>query len=95
MEHQIQFVQLDKEELKRLLINTLKDSVKEIEERVQPKALPKYITRNQLAEWLNVDLSTIHNWKKKGKIVGYAIGNRVYYKPEEVVAAMKPLTGKS
>lgn len=88
---QVQFVQLDPEELKQSIITIIKEVVREIEEKRQSANLTEYLTRQQLAEWLGVDLSTIHNWKKRGKITAYSIGNRVYYKREEIEAAMQPL----
>lgn len=88
---QVHFVQLDPEELKQSIIASLKELVREIEEKRQPAQRTEYLSRQQLADWLGVDLSTIHNWKKRGKIIAYSIGNRVYYKREEIEAAMQPL----
>lgn len=88
---QIQFVQLDPEELKQSIITSLKEMVREIEQRHKVESRPEYMTRQELAEWLKIDLSTIHNWKKRGKITAYSIGNRVYYKREEIEAALQPL----
>lgn len=89
----IQIVQLDPEELKQSIIASLKEMVAELEALREPKTLTEYLTRQQLADWLQIDLSTIHNWKKKGKITAYSIGNRVYFKREEIEASMTPLKG--
>jgi excisionase family DNA binding protein len=48
----------------------------------------EYLTRQELKDLLKVDLSTIHNWTKKGKINAYGIGNRVYFKRSEVDAML-------
>ena len=88
---QIQFVQLDPEELKQSIIASLKEMVRKIEQRHKVESRPEYMTRQELADWLKIDLSTIHNWKKRGKITAYSIGNRVYYKREEIEAALQPL----
>ena len=40
---------------------------------------------------LDVDLSTIHNWTKRGKLKAYGIAGRIYYKRSEVEMAIKPL----
>jgi excisionase family DNA binding protein len=42
------------------------------------------MTRNEVAEYLKVDLSTLWNWTNKGKLTAYGIGARVYYKRNEI-----------
>ena len=42
------------------------------------------LTRQQLADYLSVSKQTIINWSKEGIIKPKFIGNRVYYKAEEV-----------
>lgn len=91
MSNQVQLVQLDQEEFKQSIINALKEAlIKEIES-IHKKQNSDYMSRHELAEWLKIDLSTIHNWSKSGKIKAYRLGNRVYYKREEIEAAMQPL----
>jgi excisionase family DNA binding protein len=46
------------------------------EQRVQETLM----TRTETAKYLKADISTIHNWTKKGKLKAYGLGNRVYYK---------------
>ncbi len=51
----------------------------------QPK---EYYTRREVADLLKIDLSTIHNWVKKGKFSKHCIGRRTYYKRSEVEKAI-------
>lgn len=45
----------------------------------------KYIlTREEAAAFLNVDVSTLYLWVKKGKINCYGIGKRRYYIKQEL-----------
>ncbi|MDO8315999.1 MAG: helix-turn-helix domain-containing protein [Flavobacterium sp.] len=37
---------------------------------------------------LKINISTLHNWTKKGTIIAYGIGNRVYYKRGELMASL-------
>jgi hypothetical protein len=37
---------------------------------------------------LKIDLSSVHNWTKKGILTSYQIGGRVYYKRAEVESAI-------
>jgi excisionase family DNA binding protein len=46
------------------------------------------MTRKEVAEYLKVDLSTIWNWSKKGKLPCYGMGSRVYYKRSDVEKAL-------
>ena len=50
--------------------------------------LKDYITRLEVAELLRCDYSTIIYWTKKGKLIGYCIGKRIYYKRSEVEAVI-------
>ncbi len=72
------------------LFQGLQNQLSEIKQSFEPKKPTEYITRNELAELLKCDLSTIHNWTKKGKLIPYGIGNRVYYKRAEIEAVLLP-----
>lgn len=71
-------------------VNTIKEELAEVITNFQPKEPAIYMTRNDVALMLSCDLSTIHSWTKKGKLIPYGIGNRVYYKRNEVEAALIP-----
>lgn len=68
----------------------LQNQLTELKQNFEPKIPNEYLTRNEVAEMLKCDLSTIHNWTKKGKLIPYGIGNRVYYKRNEVEAVLLP-----
>ena len=53
-----------------------------------------YLTRQEVADMLKCDLSTVHNWTKAGTLIAYGIGNRVYYKLSDIEAAMLPINKK-
>lgn len=46
------------------------------------------LTRTDTAELLKINLTTLWNWTKKGKVTAYGIGNRVYYKKGELKKAL-------
>jgi DNA invertase Pin-like site-specific DNA recombinase len=46
------------------------------------------LTRTETAKILKVNLTTLWNWTKKGKINANGIGNRVYYKRGEIMKAL-------
>ena len=70
-----------------LLIRT---QITEIVKNFQPKVPEEYLTRQEVSEMLKCDLSTIHNWSKKGKLYPYGIGHRVYYKRSDIEASFIP-----
>ncbi len=72
------------------LVLDIKQSSNELKQNFEPKIPTEYLTRSEVAEMLKCDLSTIHNWTKKGKLIPYGIGNRVYYKRHEVEAVLIP-----
>ncbi len=69
----------------------LQNRLAAIEKNLNPKQLTEYLTRKEVAEMLKCDISTIHNWTKKGKLLSYAIGNRIYYKRHEIEAKLIPI----
>lgn len=76
------------------LFEGLQSQLTELKQHFEPKAPTEYLTRNELAEMLKCDLSTIHNWCKKGKLHPYGIGNRVYFKRADLESLLTPI-GKS
>lgn len=84
----IQFIQVTPEQLQSSIIEGVKAQIDELKKNWQPKEPTQYMSRHALAEWLKVDISTIHNWTTKGVLKKYAIGGRVYYKRTEVEKAI-------
>ena len=87
----LQFIQITPEQFQETIISGVKIELEKLTKQFQPKEPTQYLTRNEVKQLLNVDLSTIHNWQKKGKIRAYGIGARVYFKRHEVEQAIKPL----
>ena len=86
---QFQFIQINPEQFKDELIQGFRAEIKTLRKEFQPKEPTEYLTRSDMAQMLKIDLSTLHNWTKKGKLRSYALGNRVYYKRHEVDAALQ------
>lgn len=64
------------------------DSIAEIKDALTIPPPLKYYTRQDVANLLKVNISTINNWVKKGKIISYTIGNRVLFKSTEIESAL-------
>jgi len=54
-----------------------------------PTDIRKLITRDKVAEYLNVSIQTVINYTNKGWLVAYKIGRRVLYNADEVLAAIQ------
>jgi len=67
-----------------LFEKVIDSKISDLKANFEPKKPTEFLTRNEVKELLKVDLSTVHNWTKKGKLKSYGIGNRVYYKRCEV-----------
>jgi len=72
-------------------IEFLKSEIVDLKKNFQPIEPTEYLTRNDVAKMLHVNLSTIHNWTKGKRLKSYGIGGRVYYKRQEVENAIVEL----
>lgn len=88
---QISVISVTPEQLQNAILEGVKVQIEQLKKEYQPKESTQYLTRNEVKELLNVDLSTIHNWVKRGKLRAYGIGSRVYFKRHEVEQSIKPL----
>lgn len=76
------------------LFDLLTKQIQEIKASLTLATATEYLTRAEVAKLLKCDISTVHNWTKKGKLIAYTKGNRVYYKLSEIEESMVPLNRK-
>lgn len=91
MEHiQIQNTNLD--DLENFIVEIIKRHVDEIKKLFSVKSpVSELMTRDEVASFFKINLSTLHAWTKKGKLKAYAVEGRVYYKRAEVEQAIVEL----
>lgn len=87
----IQLIQITSDEFRQTMADIVRQEVGKLKSDFQPKEPTEYMTRNEVRDFLNVDLSTVHNLTKRGKLKAYGLGGRVYYRRDEVEAAIKPM----
>ena len=87
----VQFIQTTPQELQTQITEGVKNQLQEFLKLYQPKQPNEYLTRQQVAEMFNVDLSTIHNWCKSKKLNPLGLGSRVYFLRSEIEQSLKPL----
>lgn len=80
----MQLIQLSTEDLKAIFGEVVKTELDDVKKHLQPKEPNRYLTRQDVAKMLKIDLSSVHNWTKKGVLTSYQISGRVYYKLNEV-----------
>ena len=91
MEKQIQFISTSPTALVNLIDETVKRQLDELKKNFQPKEQPIYMTRQEVAEMLHVDISTVHNLSVRGILKKKQIGGRVLYIRKEVEKAIVEL----
>jgi DNA invertase Pin-like site-specific DNA recombinase len=69
-------------------LTTLEQQLDDLKLHFQPKEPVELMTRNEVAEYFKIDLSTLWNWTNKGKLIAYGIGARVYYKRSDIEKSM-------
>jgi len=84
----IQFIQVTPDELTEVIVKGVKNQLEELKKEFQPKQPTEYLTRNEVAKMLSIDLSTVHNWCKSKKLKPLGIGNRVYFRRTDIEAAL-------
>lgn len=89
----IQFIQTTPEQFKEDVLKGMNLQFEELKKFLNPPQ-DQLLTREETRDLLKVDLSTLWGWTKKGKLKAYGIGNRVYYRRNEVEAALTPLNKK-
>ena len=57
---------------------------KTLEQQINDAAAETYPSRNKVAEILDVDLSTLHRWKKQSYLVPIEIGGKRRYRMSDV-----------
>jgi excisionase family DNA binding protein len=84
--NQIIFDVLSKEELKDLVGRSLEEVIKN--NTLNKTQDLELLTRKETCKLLKVDSSTLWRWTNKGKIIAYGIGNRRFYKKEELLESL-------
>ena len=90
---QIQFISTTPQELQTQISGEIKIQLDEFLKNFAPKQPNDYLTRKQVSEMFDVDISTVANWQKNGKLRPLGISGRVYFLRSEVEASLTPLNG--
>lgn len=87
----VQFVATSPKDLKNEITADVKVILDDFLKHFKPVQPAEYLTRQQVAKMFDVDLSTVHNWSKSGKLKPLGLGARVYYLRSDIEACLIPL----
>jgi predicted DNA-binding transcriptional regulator AlpA len=73
-------------DLQEVINYTVTTTRKELEQFIVEDKAEAYLSPNQVSDILNVDLSTLWRWKKKGFLVPIEIGGKRRYRKSEITA---------
>lgn len=82
-------------ETKEEFLSSIFEGVKKILDDFKKEASNKQdeiLSRQETANLLKIDKSTLSNWTKEGKLTSYGLGGRVYYKRSEIDKALVKIT---
>jgi len=76
------------EDFQEPIIKLIQKEFSILKKEFQPREPEIYLTRQQVADMLHVDLSTIHNMRKRGDIKAYQISGRILFLRSEVLESI-------
>lgn len=91
MTNVIQLNNVSPNELVELISIGIREQLKEFSIKLNSEPtdnLKPHLTRKETAEYFNVSLNCINMWVNKGIITPYKVGQRVFFKREELLKVM-------
>ena len=85
----IEIQEITVDELADKVADKLLDRIKHYLDDLLTNESDVYLTRQETADFLKINITTLWNWTNKGKIKSYGIGNRRYYNKQEIIALLK------
>ena len=81
--------ELSPEQLSKLLAGDVSALISaKFNEFAQKQSREDLLSREQACEFLQINFSTLNRWTKDGKIPVFGIGNRRYFKREDIMNAL-------
>lgn len=85
----IQINEITFDELADKVADKLLTKIESYLNELHEKGNDVFLTRNETAEFLKIDPSTLWSWTKQGKLTSYGIANRRYYNKKEIIDYLK------
>jgi hypothetical protein len=88
MEKSILLHCISPDEFKQIIKEAIKEELSRVRKQLEEKDSEILLIRQETIDFLKIDSSTLWNWTNKGKIDCYGIGNRRYYKKEDLLKSL-------
>lgn len=88
MESAIMLQNLSPMDLEELIRKVVSEQLEEFRKNLSTEKPDELLTREEACKLLKINATTLWHWTKKGKIIAYGIGNRVYYKRAELMESL-------
>lgn len=85
----IQIDNISIDEITALIADKLLSKIVVYIDNYASKENDELLTRKETANYLKVTLSTLWSWSNKGLIKSCSIGNRVYYKKQDILESLE------
>lgn len=95
--YQISVCEIDLKELVESL-QRIESRLSELESRIlnlklEKSPMEELLTRQEVASYFRVNISTVRNWTIQGILKKYGVGDRVYYKRSEIELILTQING--
>ena len=85
----IEIQEITVDELADKVADKLLDKIKHYLDDLHTNESDVYLTRQETADFLKINITTLWHWTNKAKIKSYGIGYRRYYNKQEIIALLK------
>lgn len=88
MNAKIQLIEVTPDEIVARFTASVDRKLDNFLKHYQPKQPTEYLTKRQVADLFNVNISTICNWQKSGVLRPKSIGSRIYFLKSDIDSAL-------
>lgn len=85
----IEITEITVDELADKVADKLLAKIKHYIDELQTNENDIYLTRQETAEFLKINVTTLWHWTNKGKVKSYGLGARRYYNKKELIELLK------
>lgn len=68
--------------------SAMNEKLTELAEFVKPTDSTTLLSPKEVMAWLSISPPTLNDWAKKGILTRYKLGNRAFYKKEEIMSSL-------
>lgn len=91
MTNLVQVTNISPDELVELISRSVKEQIKEFSIKLNSDSTEiqkPHLTRKETANYFNISLNCLNMWVNKGILKPYKVGQRVFFKREEILSVM-------